>query len=214
MVQLIGFEANRITVLFMASPDHGQPHLPALIKSLVERYSFAVYPRTIEEVAGEKIIFRQGLFRNLGIEELAVYKDGIVVNSRSDSDFIEEFLEDLYKWLAAQGISRINTHKLNKIYDCRLIFKSEVDIPKKLQTIDHLAKTISMALRDATGIDATYQSSGISLSADATKSLGLKPSEFRLERRAGQPFESDLYYSAAPLPTKAHIKILNSLEKL
>jgi hypothetical protein len=55
---------------------------------------------------------------------------------------------------------------------------------------------------------------GIAFSADYSLIPGMKPAPFRLERRAGLGFDTNLYVSQAPLRTADHIKLLEQLEKL
>ncbi len=214
MVQLIGFEATRITSLFLASFGQKQPYWPKLVSSLVERYHFISYPMRMEDIEQTKVTFRQGVFDGAAIEEFNVYPDGVAAISKSNSDVVDGFLGDLYEWLDQQNVARIKTHKIDKSYDSRLVFRSDVDIPRKLCGAEKVAKMVSAALAKSTDFEAAYQATGFSLSANAFGFPGLKPTDFRIERKTGAPFESDMYYSAAPLPTNEHLKILNTLEAL
>ena len=98
-MKLLAIEMSRVTALFQTTRPSGQPYLPHIAAQVAERYRFGSAPHSIEELGGNKAEFRHGLFEGNAIETLEVYNDGIIVTSRSDTDFIDRFIDDLVTWL-------------------------------------------------------------------------------------------------------------------
>jgi len=56
---------------------------------------------------------------------------------------------------------------------------------------------------------------GFSFDNDAHAIAGRrKPVQFAVERRLGAPFENNIFYCRAPLPTKAHMAALLLIEEV
>jgi len=59
-----------------------------------------------------------------------------------------------------------------------------------------------------------YRFSGFKMHYDQIGKSGLQAPEFIFERRAGELHASNIYFSSAPIETKEHLELLNSMEKL
>jgi hypothetical protein len=214
-VELIGYDMSRLVSLFLAAPTRGQLYLPRAMQLLVERYKFAGFPMRVEELTSERVNFKQGLFGDVAIDTLEIYGDGLIVSSKSNSDILDAFLDDLCEWMeGALGLRKIETHAINKAYESHIMVRSEANVLRPLDVLTSARELISDSLKKATGLDVKYEPFGIALSADTSTIASLKPIPFRIERRAGLAFETDYYVSAAPLRTKDHIRVLEKLEAL
>ena len=214
-MKLLAIEMSRITSLFRMTRPSGQPYLPRIVAQVAERYSFGSAPQPIDDLGGNKAEFRLGLFEGNAIETLDVYNDGIIVTSRSDTDFIDEFIDDLVTWLENDhGYSVINTHTISKMYDSTLLVEVDRDIFKPLEAYAEVLRMIERALKDSSGLHIAYENFGLALSADQTRNPALKPSPFRFERKEGIDFSHHQYHATAPLKTKLHLEVLNRLEQL
>jgi hypothetical protein len=215
MIELIGIESSSITALFLASRPEGQPYLPHAVTELVKRYNFAAFPTQIGEMAADKVQFKFGIFRGDPIDALDVYRDGVVVTSRTRSEPLDAFLADLVGWMdTALGLRRIETHAISKSYESNLMIRTEVRLLKALDAIKSIQEMLSKSVKSATGLDAKFEPFGLSFAVDQTLIPGMKPSAFRLERRVGLSFQSNYYVSTAPLPTSDHMAVLDRLAKL
>lgn len=214
-MKLLAIEISRVTALFRMTRPSGQPYLPHILAQVAERYRFGRAPNSIDELGGKKAEFRHGLFKGNAIETLEVYTDGIIVTSRSDTDFIDEFVLDLVTWLENDhGFSMIETHTVSKMYDSTLLVETDRDVFQPFETYAEILRMIEKALQDSSGLEIAYQNYGLTLSADPTRNSALKPGHFRFERKEGIDFSRHQFYAAAPLKTKQHLQILERLDQL
>ena len=214
-MNLLAIENCRLTALFQIARIKGQLFLPEAALLLGSRYNFSTYPQSFEELSAEKIEFRHGQFEDVAIQTFEIYTDGVVISSRSDTDIIDLFLEDLSEWLKEdRDISFIKTHSINKIYDSTIIIQTDKSILKPLDTLTKIANVLQSELKETSGLDVKYEPFGWTLSADPTQNPALKPVSFRIERRVGIEFSMQTYISAAPLKLKQHVALLEKLESL
>ncbi len=215
-VELIGYETSTLTALFLASraPD-GQIPLARAMGDLIKRYGFAGFPTNVQQLETAKVEFRQGAFGDVGIESFSIYGDGIVVTSKSSTDVLDGFLKDVTEWMGSTlGLKRIETHHINTAYESGLVVRSEAPLLKVLEALAPIQDLLVKSVKSAMGLDAKIEPFGIAFSTDYSLIPGMKPAAFRLERRAGLGFDTNLYVSQAPLRTTDHIKVLQRLEKL
>jgi hypothetical protein len=112
------------------------------------------------------------------------------------------------------ALKRLETHKVNCIYESTLLVRSNARILQSLDALAPIQEFISKSLKTATGLEAKFEPFGLTLAADHSLIPGLKPVNFRLERRGGLSFDTNYYLSQAPLRTPDHLKLLERLEKL
>ena len=214
-MKLLAIEASRVTSLFRTTRQSGQPYLPHIIAQVAERYRFASAPRSIDELGGSKAEFRHGLFEDNAIETLDVYTDGLVVTSRSDTDFIDEFIVDLVAWLENDhGYSVVETHTVSRMYESTLLVETDSDVFRPFEPYAEILRMIEKALQDASGLEIAYENFGLMLSADQTRNPALKSPPFRFERKEGIDFSRHQFFAVAPLKTKQHLEVLERLEQL
>lgn len=213
-MEVIGYDTSSLTALFMAGRPQGQFPLIRSMGELVKRYSFAVVPK-IEQLDSPKVEFRLGQFKDLGIESFSIYGDGVVITSKVSTDVLDDFLDDVCKWMeSALGLRRIETHTINRSYESGLFVRSEAKLLRALDALAPIQEMIEKSVKSAMGLEAKFESFGISFAADHSLIPGMKPGMFRVERRAGLGFDTDYYVSTAPMRTADHLKILAKLEKL
>ena len=214
-MKVLAIEMSRVTSLFQTARRSGQLYLPHVFTQLADRYSFVGTPNSLEDVRGSKAEFTHGLFDGIAIETLELYNDGIIVTSRSDSELIDKFMNDLIPWIEESfGLSIIHTHKISKMYDSTLVVETERDVFKPLSAYIGIKKMIEKALWNSSNLEITFENFGLSLSADQTQNPALKPTPFRFERKVGIEFSLNQYYTTAPLTTKQHVEILEKLEQI
>lgn len=214
-MKLLAIEMSRVTALFRMARPSGQLYLPHVAAQLAERYRFGGTPNSFEDLRGNKVEFKYGLFEGNAIETLDVYNDGIIVASRSDSDFIDKFIDDFGLWLEKSlGLSVIETHTVNKMYDSTLLVETDRNIFQPLDAYAGILRMIEKALRDSSRLEIQYHNFGVLLSTDQTQNPALKPVPFRFERKDGIEFSRHHFYTTAPLKTKQHLEILTQMEQL
>lgn len=213
---MIGYDTSSLTALFLASrAPGGQLPLAPAMGELIKRYGFAGFPANVQQLEAAKVEFRQGTFRNSGIESFSLYGDGVVITSKSSTDLLDEFMTDVTEWMGTElGLKRIETHPVNIAYESNVLLRSEVPLLRLLDPLAPIQEVIAKAVKATMGLGANFEPFGIALAADHSLIPGMKPAPFRLERRAGLGFETNLYVSQAPLRTADHLKVLERLEKL
>ena len=214
-MKLLTIEMSRVTALFRMTRPSGQPYLPHIVTRKSERYRFGSAPDSINELESNRIEFRHGLFEGSAIEMLDVYNDGIIVRSRSDTDFLDEFIDDLVAWLENDhGLSVIETHTIGKLYDSTLLVETNRDAFKPFGAYAEVCPMFENELRDSSGLSVAYHNFGFALSADQTRDPALKPVPFRFERKEGIDVSQHQYLATAPLRTIRHLAILERLEQI
>ncbi|MCY4460407.1 MAG: hypothetical protein OXC26_08440 [Albidovulum sp.] len=214
-MKLLGIEMSRVTALFQATRPKGQFYRPYFAAKVAERYRFGSAPQTIAELERPKIEFRHGLFEDSAIETFEVYNDGIIVTSRSDTDFIDAFIDDLATWLTNDhGLFIIETHTVRQMYDSSLLVETDRNVFQPFESYAEILKLIEKSLKESSGLGVEFQNYGFTLAADQTQISAMKPNLFRLERKEGIEFSRHQLYSTAPLKTKQHLDILDRLEQL
>jgi hypothetical protein len=214
-VQLVSIETSRIICLTqMNRGPTGQPYLPDAASKLQQKYSFAKLP-TITELTSGSFAFAIGKFRDVQINELQVYPDGVIVSTRADTEILEGFLSDLFSWAEREfGLTPIATAKPEKFIESAIVVKSETDLSRALSPSNDVAAIVNRAIQEKV-TRAHYQIAGFTLDSDPAAFLGRrKPMRFGIERRLNVPFNENVFYSYAPLHTQHHLKVLSELEAL
>ena len=212
-MELIAFDTSRIIFLLQVHRRAGQPYVPEVAAKLVQRYSFAKYP-TLDDLQKETFFFGMGKFRNVQISELGIYNDGVIVAGRCDTQLLEEFLDDLFDWIANEfefvPIPQIRTEKH---FESTIIVRSKIDLAAIVSP--NKAATDLIASRLEQNTNSKYHPTGTLFDCDLD---GLrtrrKPVRLSIERRLGLPFAEGMFFCQAPLKTDDHLALLRALEAL
>lgn len=212
-MELVSIEPTRLISLFDVTRPAGQLFLPDAAMALVSRYSFVGFPTKFVDV--ESFEFQLGKFNDGAIDNFTVYRDGISITSRSNTNFLDGFYDDLLKWLeSAFGVVRIETNPVNRFYESNLVVTSKIDLLTSMQDTAPIGAMVSRKLHETSDLKLDFKPISIALGFDATRVAGVKPIFFRVERRAGVDFSLDRFFSSAPLRTDDHLAVLNQLESL
>jgi hypothetical protein len=214
-MELVGIELTKIIQLFYINNTKAHRPRTEIVAALVERYSFAAAPASIEDLTSNKFVFSLGRFRNSGIDRLEIFPDGIVVAARIPSEELDAFIDDLFLWShEAFGMEKITTHTIEKIYESHLLVRFEGNVFSFLNALSDVQSELQNKLFETSGIETKFEQYGFTLAADNSLLGSLKPTFFRLERKLDIPFASDLYFSAAPLKTVDHTSLLEKIGAL
>ncbi len=212
-MKLIAIEESRLTSLFHTARLQGQTFLPHIAIALVERYSFSGAPKSFEELNANNVEFLHGLFEGIAIERLQVYEDGVVVSSRSDTEILDHFLEDLIKWIGDEyEITTYPNRKINRSYESNIVVEADEKVLAPLAGLSNVSEKVSSLIKANSGLDLSYMPVGFIFAADRTRNPDLQPVPFRFERRFAAEFSFNQFVSSAPLQTNQHIEILKAIE--
>jgi hypothetical protein len=214
-MNLLGIDMSRLTVLFHSTRPQGQIYLPHAVQAISNRYTFVLFPKSVDEIVGNRLEMAQGLFEGSAIDKIEIYPDGMVISSRSDTNFIDRFFADITNFMAEEfGLSAIRTKTVDRIYDSSLMVESEKGLLHFLDGLATIGGMISSGLKHNSTLSLEYEPFGLMLAADQTTNSDLKPVPFRIERRVLSDYLFNQYISTAPLTTSQHMEVLNALELL
>ncbi len=213
----MSFEYSRLIVLGQLTRSVGQLYLPEAAAFLSGRYGFTEYPKDpAEQLKKEVIEFRHGKFNDVAVD-ISLYNDGIIVGSKSQTDLLDSFFQDVTDWARdTLGVILTKTQKVSIMYESTLVVSSQRDVLELAmgQPMRSIGSMISSRLAAVSNLNVEFSAYGMLLAPDLLHIPGMKPNPFRLERRAGTDFSLNRYYSAAPLRTKDHLEVLNEIERL
>ncbi len=222
-MKLVALETARVIFLSPLEemrPFAGVPHKD-FITAARDRYDFLEVPdltKPLQELQAGPLFFREGKV-NKGnevvlIQEIAVYRDGIVIRAHHTDD-CELILDDVLTWARTTFRLRELDSAPTKNYVSTVIVDFERDISSIIGPYRQLLGMLSERLKAYRKIDQPVAMNRISFAVDATRlSAGTIPTEFLIERRQNVPFEKNRFFCDAPLPTDVHLKLLADIEAL
>ena len=171
-------------------------------------------PKTREDIenSADGIKFQNGSFRPNGAEafevNLEIYKDGIIAETKSDTELSELFLGDVMQFAKTQyGLYFEESMIRQRRYGSTLLFESDSGLARLSQTLSELASGLHA------GTGRKYEVTGLTMGfnpIETSDGLG----SLTIERRVGVPHAANRYFSLAPLQTEQHIALMERFEFL
>lgn len=211
-----GFLASQAIRFFAQAPepvaDKRSP-IP-MIRGLQDLYGFVQVPTTIADFDFTKgVSFYQGYFKGAVIDKFQIYENGVLCEAKADNSVCEEFLDEVLEWARSQhNIPVAQTDA--KAFISQLEVISPIDLDKHLARFRSVGALIFEAVKSYGQSVAPYHMSGIKLHYDTFSTSIPRPPEFTFERRAGQAYSTNAFFTTAPLKTKDHMHVLEHLELL
>jgi len=211
------------TVAVRVSNDEVIPERGLLQRDLVQFvgncYNFLVRPNIALGMT-QPLVFQQGKFiKDEGdeypISQLTVFGDGDAITARSTeiSDFIlDDFLRKLDEGLGY----RFEKSSQMRLYVSNVAVEFGAGLEEYIQALHMIEDILNNEIpRD----DVPFKTKRLAFGyGDATQpalpSLDeFKNADFLIERRAGEPYSKNRYFSSAPLRTADHVRVLEQIEK-
>lgn len=196
---------------------YGSSLVPALPK-ITQKYIFQVIPTKPDDFELSKgVNFRDGTFQNnnraLAIN-LTIFTDGIVADTRSSTDDSDLFINEFLTWMSIEfGLAAYQEFLKSKMYLSELWVQTDKALNSLNPKLDNFAKRLTESIVGRNHQPLAFETTGINFGTDSTIMVN-PPGPFRFEREENAPFGEHRYYSAAPLQTDAHLKILEDLENI
>ena len=190
------------------------PHvfLPDLVKFIQEKYRFVDFPQTVEHLTGDSFAFKLGHYNGSTIAELTLYNEAIFASSDVSTDVLDTFITELIQFARSEFQMNIVQIESQNLYNSRIEVEVKSGFDNWLNIFKPISDQLASAATDA-GITSTgYGLVGFSLGAEGPDVV--KPGRFLFERRAGNAFSDNIFFSEAPLSTRAHIELVERLEAL
>ena len=187
------------------------------IKPLVDRYNFLKVPQTLEEFDETKgITFRHGKFhsngRDIVIDVFQVFNNGLLVDTREDTEDAERFIDDVVEWGSKTYGLVVSEAPVEHVYLSNLELFLTNSLSTYIPIAPKLSGEISHYLTEYGIKHEPFETVNFVLNFDRVRLPNSVLTNFTLQRREGVPFSSGLYFSSAPLKTKDHIAILQKMD--
>jgi hypothetical protein len=213
-------QARSIWFLYLIELNPRGLNLTSLIKPFVEKYNFQIYPNKPEELGFGKenieIKFIGGNFRKTPGDiidfNLSIYNDGLILDTRSSTYDSDTILDDILNWTSSEyGFVPYYEILIRRAYVSELYVQSNKSMNMLNPKLSEFSKQLT-SLVVSQEKQHKYETTSIAFWTD--QSIANPPGAFRFERVLNVPFNTNRYYSAAPLQTDDHIKMLEKLEKI
>jgi len=189
--------------------------MSTVVPAIANRFGFQTTktPRNDDKPDESKgFEFFDGIWDGTPVQRLAIFNDGIILETRVSTSKSREILVESMKWAEGElGIQATSDFLRRPRFVSVLAFQSDAQIFGHSLAINNAAQAMSEAMASVTGKERKY--SGIRIDIDFDRSGDKEPvSSFTIQTLALEPFEFSRYYSQAPLPTEQHIALLEKYE--
>jgi hypothetical protein len=213
-------QARSIWFINIADLNPSGLNLMPIFSAMAERYKFLRVPTKIEDLTWDNgISFLSGSFNsqthNDLFVDLFVYSNGLIADTRSNTDDSDWFLDDLLTWMFEDFNTAHYWDVLrSKLYLSELWIHTDRSLnvlnPKVEGFLHRLSSSVETVYDTA---PIAFETTGIIFGNDRTIAAN-SLSPFRFERAENAPFGENRYYSSAPLPTASHLELLEELESI
>ena len=187
-----------------------------IVPLLVQWYGFKEPQEPFDERSGVR--FLNGEFsptqdgRDLTGVNLTIYFNGVVVQTQTSTDDSDRFLQQALTRLTKDGHIAYRTDLVDrKGYISEVVARADRPLTLLPQLAD-FCKVLSNAVYP-NRTETVFKPSGIIF--DTEPELTHRMNQvFSFERRHGEPWSENLYFSQGPLSTSQHGAILNDLEQV
>jgi hypothetical protein len=221
-LKIVSFDSARVTWLVPLeeiAPAAGA-HSVSIIGLLAARYNFSIVPSitTRDDMEKKGLPFGMGHFEVDGqrflVSDFIVYNDGLVAVSEK-TEWAEKFLEDVIQWVTKEFGFRTPSSGIRKLYGSTIVVDFDNSLSQLFADYEKIANLISSHTVMVMPERKTMQFSRMDFEVDKNALEGqLAIPKFILERRGGVKFSQERFYSAAPMHTADHVKVLTEIERL
>jgi hypothetical protein len=189
-----------------------------LLEWLKKTYHFQKFPSSAFDLDSETkaFVFLGGKFKS-GQEHdgkeryisvnLSVYNDGLIASTESSTNDSDKFLDEGIDSVVKEfGLVR---PAIRKLYFSEMDIRLDQSISSLNPKLVQLANRISELRKEQ---PVAFQFSGVTFLAEP--SAQATTSGILIERKLNTAWEENIYYTRAPLPTDAHLQILEEFEGL
>jgi hypothetical protein len=190
---------------------------PDLVRGLQEKFRFVEVPVRLEELDTSKgASFRHGAFNGAVIELFQIYDNGILADSKTSTEHIDEFIDAALAWAAERFHLTYSesTTAQRRGYVSQIEVTSQKELFRPLSKLKVIGELIGEKVTGYGKECPPFQPSGFHLSTDFNADGTMTADRFVFEYRGGIPFGQNTYYSTAPLATQDHMRVLKRIEEV
>lgn len=200
-------------VRFLSYKNADNLFVPDFISGIQRKYEFWEVPRNFVEFnleTGAK--FSTGRFGDTNISALQLYRNGIFAESHASTSSIDFFVDDLLSWVQSEfQIECLISEPVKRRYFSSTEVKTSIDFSSKFARLDKVSKMLSKMANDTGVAVATYEFSGLTINAEPNPRNVVQTGKFLFERRQGEKYEDNIFYSEAPVTSEQHKELLYEL---
>jgi hypothetical protein len=192
----------------------GHVYYPDVARALVERYGFQKYPQSPDQFNEQKgVDFYEGKWKGIVIQKFTVFSTLLTLETRSDTDDSKNILEDILAWGAEKFQLNYKPEMISRFaYVSSLAFYSDAPLLDGNAAMTNLAARTGQLVADIWKDPVEYR--GVSLAVGHDPLSRKYPiAMFTIHRAADTKFAENKYHSEAPLPTNAHLELLEMYER-
>lgn len=205
------------TLAFIETADvnpSGRIFYPDLVRKIVERYNFQVFPQTPEQCDELKgVEFRAGKIGDSVIDTFKIFSTLLVAETRSSTTASKQVIEDILAWSKQEfGLTYESSMVKQWAYVSQVTFYSDLSLLGAFSTpLSRLATKTGAAVSELWQDSISYETTALAIGHDPLRRQNSIAS-FTLSRRADAAWRENKYFSEAPLPTELHVKLLEEFE--
>jgi hypothetical protein len=203
-------------------------YLPDVREAAAKRYRFIGTPTDTEIVSATPKIdapnspatpltFTQGKFqlsgREVTIEQLQIFAAGFLVSTKTHTRNSDAIVDDFLAWSAEKFHLEFEDLKAGSVHGSQIDFRFELPLPELLPVFKGVGPCITERLKNFFEYQPVFELTSIYFWIDKTRYPEHAPHALRIDRRAGIPFEDNIYWSDAPLSTDDHVAVLTEFEE-
>jgi hypothetical protein len=181
-----------------------------VVAELRSRYSFAVVPDSLNNIDNNKgAEFSSGRLKDIVIDKLTLFSNGIVVDTRSSTENAEAIANDLLEVSRETLGSRAIVGR--KHFVSQITFKSTMQLSRMNPILSEISEQIKQSLGSSMHQEYLVDTVGVTVQVDETQARIL-PAKFVIARRADAAFFENIYFASAPLRTPLHLELVEKFE--
>ncbi len=187
--------------------------------AFADRYRFKIFPKHHLDFDKENALtFDGGEFKNAeGVVvsvKFRLYNDGVVAECWSSTRDSDDLVNQTMEWLkTAHGLSLPPDRVARVLYVSQLIVTTDRHLATLNPKLEAFADLVSQKVAGARGDGTGYNVGGVIFWPDDTTKANA-PGPFRFENKVGSLPSERRYFTQAPLPTDAHLELLDKLEAI
>lgn len=217
-MKLKEIQLSQVARFITFGSDRGGAYWPDVIAAVQARYGFTDVPKDLSELdPGKGVDFLHGKFESAGgpvvINLFKYYSAGILAQSSATVENTELFLIDLIEFASSEFDLQTDSRFESNFVESQIVVESKIDLDALLTVQSKIIEFINAEIASR-GFVHHFLTTGFEIGYDSVAYPRPGLSAFTLQRRLNEPFDSNLYYSRAPLTTNAHLSLLANLEKL
>lgn len=188
-----------------------------IANALRDRYRFLQVPTKIEEFNLQQgVEFIHGVFKeDQIIGKFKVYNNGVYCEAELPTEVISEFIEDVFDWARQEiGMTIEDTDAPNQFFISNLEVESKASLAPAFSKLSTICERLTSLLVSYGQEVPPFETTHLAFHCDISKVESVKPTMFSFEHRVETPFDSGLFFAAAPLKTADHLILLDELESI